>query len=108
MGQHQRKPQSCAIHGSEHRVARASAQGLIDLVAHISVSDPTCRIRGAKLFDAQIRFGAQRLSTRQHSVVKGEMLERMQRILVDEHPDRPLIRKYGASTHECAFNGIRR
>ena len=74
------------------QLIRPIAQVLDQNRFDIFLQDPAARQLSAIAFFGQVRMAAERRCSLQHGFLKWQVLERVQRIVVDEGRDRPLRR----------------
>ena len=107
---HQRVPQVARGSGrADTRVGRerpsASAISVLDVLV---VDAPRAAARRGT--PCRLRYGprAERAGARLDAVVKRQVLERVQRVVVDEDADRPLVRQNSAGARERRVNRVAR
>lgn len=91
IGAQQLQPQSRARQRADYQFAGAITERPGNFHLEVVAGDPPACCRSAKRRQRQVRLGPQRVGARAHALVKGQMLERVERVVVNEHPDRPLI-----------------
>ena len=82
---HERGPTSTA-HRSRRR-GRVTRDALVE----VDVLDAPARVRGAERFLGHVGLGAEVTRGLADGLVEGEVLVRVERVVVDEHADRPLV-----------------